>query len=559
MSDDDALRLLWSRHLSGEALSESERRQLLEAIGTGDDLRQALHDEAELDGMLRGLGSFAGDPEIFERCFREFLAAKRGETDFIRTLQSRTAALKRRKAGKPASTWRTPALIAAGLIVAALLVFALIPASPDGTEAPKPRAAAPERKPRETTPSPREELPKPPPEVAKDPAPQPEPRKSPDELQAEKERIEQEMRDAVARAKAAATHPKEEKNPPQPDPAPSRPPEPRPPPSPEPAKSQVTGPAVAVVETVEGEAFFVTKETRLPAKAGASLSAGQGVQTGAGTGRAVLVFPDRTRVELGPETAIEDVQTARGKQIAVTKGTVLAEVAKQPKDQPLIFSTPYGEAKVVGTTLRLIVDSDPRKGTRLEVEEGKVELRNLAKKTVMVESGQYAVAAAGAAMVATFRELSGWLLYVRNEAGTNRFGAPAELVDDPLEPGNKCFRLKYASNWQGLVLPLAVKIPVEDFDGVSFEAYVPVNSPKGCVVMSDARDSRNLFASTVRQTPKRGAWQQYQFRKGDYKLGDPLSGFVTHVYVSELAPDFPANATPEHEFYLRRIQVRRSK
>ena len=31
MNDDDAIRLLWSRHLSGEALSESERRQLLEA------------------------------------------------------------------------------------------------------------------------------------------------------------------------------------------------------------------------------------------------------------------------------------------------------------------------------------------------------------------------------------------------------------------------------------------------------------------------------------------------------------------------------------------------
>ena len=557
MNDDDAIRLLWSRHLSGEALSESERRQLLEAIGTGDDLRKGLHDEAELDGMLRGLGSFAEDPEIFERCFREFLAAKRSETDFIRKLQSRTEELKRRKAGPSASAWRTPALIAAGLIVAALLVYALIPASPDETQAPKLRAAAPERKPRETAPTPREELPKPAPDVAKDPAPPQEPRKSAEALQAEKERIEQELREAIARQKPPAPAPKEEK-PREPKPVPPGPPDVKPPP-PEPAKSQVTGPVVALVETVEGEAFFVTKETRFPAKAGASLSAGQGLQTGAAAGRAVLVFPDGTRVELGPETAIDDVNTVKGKQITVTKGTVLAEVAKQPKDQPLIFTTPHGEAKVVGTTLRLVVDSDPKKGTRLEVDEGRVELKNLAKKTVMVESGHYAVAAAGAAMVATFRELAGWLLYVRSEAGTTKFGAPAELVDDPLEPGNKCFRLKYASNYQGLVLPLAVKIPVEDFDGVSFEAYVPVNSPKGCVLASDARDSRNLFASATRLTPKRGSWQKYQFKKGDYKLGDPLSGWVTHVYVCEFAPDFPANATPEHEFYLRRIQVQRSK
>jgi ferric-dicitrate binding protein FerR (iron transport regulator) len=546
---DEAIRLLWSKHLSGEALSESERRRLAEAMGNGD----ALRDEAELDGLLRGLGSFAEDPETFGRSFREFLAAKRSETDFLRKIQARTEQLKRRKPASPSSTWRTPALIAAAVIAIAVLVYILTPASPD-----QPRAAAPERKPRKETPPRREDLPKTTPEVAKDPAPKREPRKSPEELQAEKERIEREMRDAVARAQAAATPPKEEKKSPEPDPAPPRPPEPKPP-SPDPGTSRITGPVVARVETVEGEAFFVTQGTRLPAKAGASLSAGQGLETGAATSRAVLVFPDRTRVELGPETAVEDVKTARGKQITVTHGRVLAEVAKQPKDQPLIFRTPHGEAKVVGTTLRLVVDADPRKGTRVEVDEGKVELKNLANRTVMVESGHGAVAAAGVAMVAAFRELSGWLLYVRSDAGTLKFGAPAELVDDPLEAGHKCFRLKYASNFQGLVLPLALKIPVEDFDGVSFEAYVPVNSPKGCVIASDARDSRNLFASTDRQTPKRGAWQKVQFQKGDYKLGDPLSGFVTHVYVSELTPDFPANATPEHEFYLRRIQVRRSK
>jgi len=542
MSDDEALRLLWSKYLAGEPLSEGERRHLLEA---GDDLRRALNDEAQIDGMLRGLGSLSEDPEIFERSFREFLAAKKSETDFIKKLQ-----LKRHT--PPRSTWRTPALIAAGLMVAALLVYALIPSV--RTEAPKSPVALPERKPREaTTPPPREELPKPtPPEVAKDPAPKP------DDLQAEKERIEQEMRDAVARAKAAATPPKEEKKPQEPEPTPPRPSESKSPPLLEPAASQVTGPAVAKIEAVEGDVFIVTKVTRVPAKAGLSLAAGQGLETGAANARAVLVFPDHTRVEFGPDSVIAEVRTAGGKQISVTKGTVLAEVARQPKDQPLIFTTPHGEAKVVGTTLRLVVDVDPKKGTRLEVDEGKVELKNLAKKTVMVESDHYAVAAAGVTLVAAFRELSGWLLYVRNDAGTTKFGAPAELVDDPLEPGNKCFLLKYPSNYQGLVLPLAAKIPVEEFDGVSFEAYVPVNSPKGCLITSDARDSRNLFAS-ARQTAKRGSWQKVQYKKGDYKIGDSLSGFVTTVYVCEFLPDLPANATPEHEFYLRHIQVRRSK
>jgi hypothetical protein len=398
--------------------------------------------------------------------------------------------------------------------------------------------------------APPREVPKPMTEVPKEPAPKEPPRKDPEP---DKERIEQELRDAVARPKPPAPAPKEE-NAREPEPTPPRPPDVKPP-----LPSQTMGPVVANVETVEGEAFFTFKKTRVPVSAGASLSAGQGLETGGAAARVVLVFPDKTRVELGPETVMEEVKTTGGKQIALTRGTVRAEVVKQPKDQPLIFTTPHGEAKVVGTTLRLVVDPDAKKGTRLEVEEGKVELRNLAKKMVLVETGHYAVAAAGATPVAIFQELTGWLLYVRNEAGTTKFGAPAELVDDPLDPGNKCFRLKYPSNYQGLVLPLAVKIPVEEFDGVSFEAYVPVNSPKGCLITSDARDSRNLFASTIRQTPKRGSWQKYQFKKGDYKLGDPLSGFVTNVYVCEFLPDFPANATPEHEFYLRRIQVRRSK
>jgi hypothetical protein len=63
----------------------------------------------------------------------------------------------------------------------------------------------------------------------------------------------------------------------------------------------------------------------------------------------------------------------------------------------MIFATPHGDAKVLGTTLRLSVDP---KGARLDVEEGKVEFRNLAGKAVLVESGHYAVAAAGTEFVA---------------------------------------------------------------------------------------------------------------------------------------------------------------
>jgi len=124
-----------------------------------------------------------------------------------------------------------------------------------------------------------------------------------------------------------------------------------------------------------------------------------------------------------------------GKRLSLTQGTLRAVVAKQPIDHPMILQTPHGEAKVVGTTLRILIDSDPAKGTRLEVEEGKVELGDLAGRTVSVESGHYAVAADGAGLVA--KPISSWdgalAVYRFNEGeGTrvrdlSRKGSPLDL------------------------------------------------------------------------------------------------------------------------------------
>jgi hypothetical protein len=153
------------------------------------------------------------------------------------------------------------------------------------------------------------------------------------------------------------------------------------------------------VEEVAGDALLVTKDGKSPVIAGTNLLPGQGLETGGGTSRIVLRFPDKTRVELGPETLLAELKMDSGKRLDLTRGSVRAVVAKQPKGEPLIFTTPHGRATVVGTTLRLVVDPDAKKGTNLEVEEGKVELKNLAGKTVMVESGHYAVAAVGVELV----------------------------------------------------------------------------------------------------------------------------------------------------------------
>jgi ferric-dicitrate binding protein FerR (iron transport regulator) len=157
---------------------------------------------------------------------------------------------------------------------------------------------------------------------------------------------------------------------------------------------------VATVEEVSGQASLLLKEGKTAASPGKSLTVASGLETSGKASRAVLRFPDKTRLELGPNTVLRDVRIEGGKQIYVETGTVRAEVSKQPENEAMILATPHGVAKVVGTTLRLSVDPDPRKGTRLEVEEGRVELKNLSGAHVEVGSGQFAVAHEGMELVA---------------------------------------------------------------------------------------------------------------------------------------------------------------
>lgn len=133
------------------------------------------------------------------------------------------------------------------------------------------------------------------------------------------------------------------------------------------------------------------------ARAGETLRFGEGLKVA--EGRAVLRLPDGTRVELEAASRLDRIEE---KRILLTRGALTARVAPQPPGAPLVFATPQGEARVVGTTLRL--STHPKDGTRLEVESGRVELKDDAGRAVLVEAGRYAVAAPGVELVA--RELS---------------------------------------------------------------------------------------------------------------------------------------------------------
>jgi hypothetical protein len=148
------------------------------------------------------------------------------------------------------------------------------------------------------------------------------------------------------------------------------------------------------------EVYLTDKGEKRAAKQGPVL-AGQGLESLGGKSGAILGYADGTRVELGSDTVIREIGTTPGKRLFLDRGSLNADIAQQPKGAPMVLATPHGEAQILGTTLRIIVDPDPKKGTQVEVAKGKVMLKRLLDgKTVDVLSGHYAMAAVGVKLAA---------------------------------------------------------------------------------------------------------------------------------------------------------------
>ncbi len=166
-------------------------------------------------------------------------------------------------------------------------------------------------------------------------------------------------------------------------------------PKPESPTKVVTETVVATVTRVEGEVMLVSGETRAAAAPKQPITTGQGLETVGAASSVEMTYPDGTRVRLEPGTLVKDLADGdkKGKRLFLAKGGLWASVRKQPADQPMTLGTATGEARVLGTTLRLTLDE--KGSTRLEVEEGKVRLKRLSDgKAVDVVTGHFAVAAA---------------------------------------------------------------------------------------------------------------------------------------------------------------------
>lgn len=389
-SDADRLKNLWAAFLAGEPLSEKDEQALVDALRNDPDLRAECLQDAEFEGMVRALAGRGKEADSVTQGFLQALEAERGATRFLKKVEtrideSRPPTRRTRRAMPPASGGLLPFLIAAGILFAVVVFFVLSASEPAHDLSEVRRNAEKAERIQATL---REERRRTAEQARKDAearvaqlrdaekkadavratAKEEDLRKKADEafLEASRKRIAEEERlKALRDAEALAAKP-------EPEPAPQEKP-------PAPIEKPATVAATMTLERADGTAVTIAE--------------GAGLEI---SGRATLRYVDQTRLEISPGTEIKELRTEKGKRMTIVRGEIRAVVARQPKNQPMALVTPHGEATVVGTTLRLIVDPDPKKGTVLVVEEGKVQLKNLAGKTADVVTGHYAVAAAGA-------------------------------------------------------------------------------------------------------------------------------------------------------------------
>jgi len=260
------------------------------------------------------------------------------------------------------------ALAAAG--VAAAVLLAVLSTGPE--EPPRKPKSAPLVKKTEPREAPQAPAPVPkPPEPPREPRPAPAPVAAP----------ENPRRDPPAPQQ------------PQPASAPEAPPAPVPAPAPVVPQTTKAEVAVAVVDSVKGEAKLRTSKGPEAVKEGQSLLEGQGIEVGAGESSASLRLADGSRLELAAESRLDRITNGDGKRIALDLGVLTADIRKQAPGQPLIILTPQAEARVLGTRFTLTVKGD---STRLEVLEGRVRLTRLSDgSSTDVGAGSFAVAAPG--------------------------------------------------------------------------------------------------------------------------------------------------------------------
>jgi ferric-dicitrate binding protein FerR (iron transport regulator) len=258
---------------------------------------------------------------------------------------------------------------------------------------------------------------------------------------------------------------------------------------------------------------------------------------------ASLTFGDGARVELAPGTEIRDIHDAPGKRLRLLKGRLTASVPRQAV--PASFLTPYGEAAVLGTTFRLSVESA---STRLDVHEGKVRFTRLDGRSVDVAGGHYLLSTEPAArpLVSRARYEAAVakradILFLEDFEASDwkrRWSSPSEssrVSDDRgiVLLGRRSLEVRRGDGWHRITLPagvptLHVRAYVYFPDAHAFGTTLfrtGAGAEDGKSLWADFRpDGRDFFSAALVVT-RRGALQFHLFHpeqadpKGDFRDG----------------------------------------
>jgi hypothetical protein len=315
---------------------------------------------------------------------------------------------------------------------------------------------------------------------------------------------------------------------------------------------------VASLDAVEGEVYVCSPSGRARARVGQAIQAGEGIECAGPRSAALVVFADRTRIELAPGTLLGELSerdAAKGRRLFVEKGSVKAEVSRQPPGLPMLVATPHGEARILGTTFALHVDRDPKRGTRLEVEEGKVELRNGAGRTALVEAGHTAVAATAGAMLVRPLPKEELILALTFDDGKRSALAPSSsvergpggricLVGDPDVRGTS--HVGITDDERGL-------FSVRGDEVLSFDYWVDSQAASVNFNFWNRTQMHNYWADVPKLVT--GKWSHAAFRLAE--LGDAGARMKEGDWIGNLI--FQASGSPPRHFYLDNIMITRAR
>jgi hypothetical protein len=295
---------------------------------------------------------------------------------------------------------------------------------------------------------------------------------------------------------------------------PDSPPPSSPPPKPgdePPATPSLVRPLDAVrplsIDEAQGGVFVLDAGAKTPARVGQAVIPSHSLLLSDAESRLAMTFPDGTKVAFSGLSEIRGISEmelpgkgARGKRMEILRGTLAAEVRKQPADQPMLIVTPHAQAQVLGTTFQLVVDGGEKGQTRLLVREGRVRLLRTGGKSADVAAGQEAAAAAGMDPVAHAQDGSSVVLrpdlalWLRADQGVMVNGTTVSQWTD--RSGNGRHAVQPAGARQPLYLRTAqAGRPALRFDGVddflSFPCPVTGLSGMTILLVSSALEERS--------------------------------------------------------------------